>query len=156
KASGYLKTYVKFRPEDVEGYVRWANLTADVAESPTAGPNDFLLANSVLETALLKSPEDNELRRRLVDIKLRIGRLREARENLQVLVKADPTQMENQVLLAQCLSAEGNTRAAERMLYTLIGYDFGTGTFDPKNAIGAKHVPAYVTLAEILRTQLEY
>ena len=156
KAAGYLRTYVKFRPMDVEGYVRWANLTADLTEVDDAEPNDFLLANSVLETALLKSPDDHELRRRLVDIKMRIGRLREARENLQILVKVDPTNMENQVLLAQCMIGEGNLRGAERLLYSLIGYDYETGTFDPKKAPGAKHVPAYVTLAQLLRTQLEY
>lgn len=155
QAAGYLRTYVNFRPDDTLGYVRWANLAADLAATSAATPNDILLAKSVLDNATLKVPQDKALRRRLVDINLRVGRLREARENLQTLVDSDPSNLENQVLLAQTLAAEGNHRGAERLLYKLIGYDYANGTFDPQQALGAHHVQAYVVLAEILRTLLE-
>ena len=155
KAAEHLRAFVNFRPDDVTGYVKWANVTTDLAEKPTSTHNERVLANSVLEAAMRKAPEQSDLRRRLIDFKMKIGRLRDAREHLEVLIQERPDDPELQLLLARCLVADHEDDQAQRLLFGLVGYDRKSGTFDIRQARAAKQVEVYALLAALLRVRQE-
>ena len=77
--------YIGLRPEDDEAYAEFAKLMLGRAEAPDATRNDMARAYNTLESAVRRSPENDDLRRRLAEFQIRIGRATDAREHLAVL-----------------------------------------------------------------------
>ncbi len=77
--------YIGLRPEDSQAYAEYARLMLARAEAPDATRNDMARAYNSLETAVRRNPDDDDLRRRLAEFQLRIGRAGDAREHLAVL-----------------------------------------------------------------------
>ena len=77
--------YIGLRPEDDEAYAEFAKLMLGRAEAPDATRNDMARAYNTLESAVRRSPENDDLRRRLAEFQIRIGRAIDAREHLAVL-----------------------------------------------------------------------
>jgi len=154
-AAGHLHRYVNLRREDEQAYSRWANLVADIALRDDASPREVRRAFQVLPAAVRRVPDDAKLRRRLVDFFLAAGRTSEARDHLDVLRSDEPPSPELEVLYAGCLIEAGEWYEASRLLRRAIGYDEQTRTYDPESAVAARHVEAYLLLANLLLTELE-
>jgi tetratricopeptide (TPR) repeat protein len=66
--------YLGYRRDDADALAEYAKLLLDRASRPDANRNDFARAFTILEEAVRKKPADHELRRKLADFQLRIGR----------------------------------------------------------------------------------
>jgi cellulose synthase operon protein C len=77
--------YIGLRPEDSAAYAEYAKLMLGRAEAPDATRNDLARAYNTLEAAVRRNPDDDDLRRRLAEFQLRIGREMDAREHLAIL-----------------------------------------------------------------------
>lgn len=138
KAAGYLQRYLGFVPGDDEALIRYGQVLDRHARSPRERLQPFL----VLEQALRRQPGRHDLRRRLVEIAMEIGRFPDARIHIEALLKgsaADDAALERQ--LARCYAGEGNDTKADGWLEKAIGHQ-------------PDLVDGYVELAELRRNRL--
>src|SRR5208283_852332 len=132
----FLGRYVEMAPEDTEARVRFATAMSDerVARSPGAMTRAVL----VLEQALARKPERDDLRLRLVRFALELKRTDLAREHLALLSKSRPNDAEVEDLFGQLFESEAKWDDAVRWLRLTVKHD-------------AARVEAHVRLADILR-----
>jgi predicted Zn-dependent protease len=130
--------YLTFAPDDARGLARYA-LALDREGGPPAARRRAL---SAFRKALAREPACVEVRRRLVEVAMELGRFGEARQHLLALLRAAPGQAELEEMLSRCEEAEG---------------DFAGATASLERA--ARHAPdridAQVRLAELLRDRLD-
>jgi len=170
--------YVNFRPEDHEAYGEFARLVLERAESPMANRGDISRAYSVVETAVRKNPDDDDLRRRLAVFEMRIGRFVDARQHLQTLRErlpaealsaakpaADDSKADNdqtllnrteiEIMLARAHAGTGNFDEAAAIASSLIGFDLTKKLFDPKKKPAPDSTEAFVLLAAVLEEKFK-
>lgn len=164
--------YLGLRPGDDAAYAEYARLMLDRAEAPDATRTDLARAYNTLESAVRRNPADDELRRRLAEFQIRIGRAVDAREHLKVLEahlaekQPPPDGAEAnsgdrqaldadriQVLLVKSFVGTSDFDAASRLAAELVGFDVDAKQFDPdKQVVGP--TDAYVILAAVLKDKL--
>ena len=173
--------YIGLRPEDSDAYAEYARLMLARAEAPDATRNDMARAYNSLEAAVRRNPDDDDLRRRLAEFQLRIGRAGDAREHLAVLrerfesgqlketVREEPAADDDdqaneprrpldgdqiQLMTAQSFMGAGDFEEAGKLVAEMVGFDLEKRVFDPavKNSSGATE--AYIILAAILEDKL--
>lgn len=164
--------YLGLRPGDDVAYAEYARLMLDRAEAPDATRTDLARAYNTLESAVRRNPADDELRRRLAEFQIRIGRAVDAREHLKVLqahlAEKQPTPDGAeansgdrqaldadgiQVLLVKSFVGTSDFDAAARLAAALVGFDADAKQFDPdKQIVGP--TDAYVILAAVLKDKL--
>ena len=176
--------YFGLRPDDSESYAEYAKLVLDRAETPDATRNDVARAYNTLESAVRRNPDDDDLRLRLAEFQLRIGRAVDAREHLMMLrerlehgeIKQPPPAAEKgedaadpataasrkpldanqlQVLMARSYLGAGDFNEAASLASDLVGFDMAGRQFDPELKKSATGLSdAYIILAAVLEDRL--
>lgn len=135
--------YVKLRPEDTDALEQFGFLLADVAQEPRVMAQAFAL----LETALRQDPDRIDVRRRVAEIAIQLGRYSDAKEHLELLrdqlrhggeTQDDPELLE---LLGRCYVASGEDAAA-------------VDAFQKTIEIAPDRLEAYLRLAAVLQRRL--
>ncbi len=128
-----LEWYLRFVPDDVEAQAELGMMLAD------RGANHRAFA--LLEGVLRGEPDRMDVRRKLVDVIIRLGRHSDARTHLEdYLLKQSPGDPELLAILATCQQAMGDLDAAEASLRESIDNE-------------PRQVDAYAQLARLLQTQ---
>jgi cellulose synthase operon protein C len=106
KAVAALGRYLSLHPDDVENQNRFANWLALTAKSLP----DRINALKSLERAVARSPEQSDLRRKLVRLAIApgMGKFVDPKPHLDLLSQAFPNDAEVLELLGQRLASEGN------------------------------------------------
>jgi tetratricopeptide (TPR) repeat protein len=134
----YLGRALTLSPDDTSTLIRYS-LTLDQWASHAPESRRAL---SVLENALARQPNRQDVRRRVALRAMDLGLYPKARTHLEELLRASPGNGELESLLGQCLEAAGE-------------YDRAVSWYER----GIKHAPAqvgpYVQLAELLRHRLD-
>lgn len=172
--------YLGLRPDDHVAFAEYARLMLARAEAPDATRADVAKAYNTLETAVRRNPDDDDLRRRLAEFQLRIGRAVDAREHLDVLRErlastaasstpetpddeatdsatgeARPLTRETiDLLTARSYLSAGDVMEAGRQVAAMVGFNLESRTFDPEAKL-AGATEAYIILAAILQEKLE-
>jgi len=177
-ALGLYGRYLGLRPNDPEVLVEYAELVLERALQPDAVQADISRAYNTLEEALRKSPENIDLRRKLAEFQMRIGRFVDAREHLEALRLRESTNaapgpdkpapggapdadgggrgetkdaepVAIDLLLARSYYGSGDVERAVSIASRLVGYDVGERRFDPDlRTTGSTE--AYILMAQIL------
>ena len=135
RAVGYLHRYLGVMPDDDDALAELGLLLAELSRHEQA--------YETLVRALRAQPDRMDVRRRLVDVAMRLGRYSHAREELQEhLLPASPDDGELLELLAVCQVAAGQYDGAADSLRSAID-----STPD--------RLDAYRHLAELLRRKLD-
>ena len=171
EASGYYRQYTALKPDDEQGLIGYANSTADLAESGDATFEEISLAYSLLETTIRELPENDALRRRMVDFLMKFARsrLNDAIEHLQLLLRSSPSDSELGHLYVQCLAGTMQLEEAINLSSIMVGLDRTTREFSdelPEQvpdaweetwpglwATGTDNSEIYALLATLLRRQ---
>jgi len=165
--------YIGLRPEDDAAFAEYAKLILARAEAPDATRNDLARAYNMLETAVRRNPDDDDLRRRLAEFQLRIGRASDAREHLDVLrqrlASGELKAVENasgeegrkpldgnllSILTARSLMGSGDFAEASKIVAEQIGFDLATKKFVAEKPSSAS-TEAYLMLGAILEEKLD-
>ena len=165
--------YVSLRPNDNEAFAEYSKLLLGRATAPDATRNDVARAFNTLETAVLRNPDDDDLRQQLAEFQLRVGRATDAREHLTVLderlakpaadvatdpeaaAKRDAQASRVKLLKAGSYLSAGEFEEAARLVAGLIGYDLTQRRLlDTAEEIKAD-TDAYVMLAAILQERMD-
>jgi cellulose synthase operon protein C len=134
KAAGYYGRYLGFHPDDADALGRYGLLLNELAKSPLQKQRAFL----VLEKAVRLDPTRDDVRRKLVDLAVSVGRTLDAREHLKTLLDSSPDDPELEYQMGRCEEADGH---------------FADAKTDYENSIhdGPRRVDSYVSLASLLR-----
>jgi tetratricopeptide (TPR) repeat protein len=155
--------YLGMRPDDVDVQREYAELVLEQTQGTRVSQADLQRAYNSLEEAVRRNPEDNELRLKLAEFQVRVGRVGDAREHLETLRSqpagaADGEKAEDatkvQLLLARCLAGEGDFDSAARLAGDLIGYDVQQRSFVPDRRPVDETEP-YLLLASVLEERLQ-
>jgi tetratricopeptide (TPR) repeat protein len=119
KSIFYLRRYLGFNPTDTEALLKLALLSADHAEklgSPKQAAGAYFLLNSVL----LRDEKNQQARRRIIDLAVKIGRYADAREHIKKFVAYSPNDFpekaELEYLTGVCLKRESKfSEAVEKL-----------------------------------------
>ena len=155
-AIGQYTQYLKHRGNDPQAYGELARLTADVANKPDATLSKIRRAYAVMEEASRRHPELVDVRKRLIDYCMKLGRFRDATDHIDRL-RADGhgKGTDFDIKYAQCLLVTGRDEKAVKLLSEVVGFDPMKQEFKTEPARGAKEVDAYVLLAEVYRKQAD-
>lgn len=135
EALKHFERYLQLEPEDGDA---WASLGGLLAENARE-----VEAFSSLEQALRRLQDRADVRRRLVEVAIRLGRYRDAKEHLERhLLKAFPDDSQLREQLGRCLAATGQYREAAEALQSAIYSDPG-------------RIEVYRDLAVLLRHRLD-
>ena len=164
--------YIGLRPEDAAAFAEYAKLVLARADAPDATRNDLARAYNTLETAVRRNPDNDDLRRRLAEFQLRIGRSIDAREHLAVLkerlaagdLKDAPASKDEpdrkpldasliNILTARSLLGSNDFEEAANLVAAMVGFDMTTRQFSSDAAASAA-TEAYLMLGAILEEKL--
>ena len=120
-----------------------ALLMADIAEKPNATRQKKWRAYNSLEAQLRRHPELNDVRRRLVDYTILVGRWGDSIDHIRTLLKETPGDVDLMTKLGKCQFALDQNRDAETTLRDVIASD-------------PRAVDAYELLAMVLRDRMNY
>jgi tetratricopeptide (TPR) repeat protein len=143
-AQEYYAQYIRIKPTDVEQRVKFAELSADIAEKFDASLEDRQRAISILESTLRDFPTERGLRLRLAQMYAKWNVNKDALDHLSFILD-DP---KAQLLRAQLLARTGDQQAIPYS-YKLIGYDPDKDKFEGGTAPNDPNT--YLTLALLLR-----
>ena len=152
EATRLLQRYMKYRPDDFEHYKiliqvmydRFMNL-----ERPSA--KDYVPLNSAIETAIRKHEDDVDLRRIAADLTLKVGRVPDAKDHLQMIESLGQSTPEDMIMMARVYVTEAKSEKAAGLLNKLIGYDHEKRSFDVEKAMSPKNLRAYTMSAALYR-----
>lgn len=166
EALGLFARYLGLRPNDVAVQREYAELVLGQSLEIGASQNDLKRAYDSLEQAVRRNPEDDELRLKLAEFQVRVGRFGDAHEHLETLRSrlaavpggATPEQgidrTKMHLLLAKALAGQGDFDSAARQAGDLIGFDVQQRAFDADRQPVDETDP-YVLLATILDERLD-
>ncbi|HVT26803.1 MAG TPA: tetratricopeptide repeat protein [Lacipirellulaceae bacterium] len=156
----YYQQYLSIHPEDKDTWIKYGNTFLDLAGQDDVTPDELGAAIQALELmlrdpGLARLPETKKLRRRLATFYGRdnIRNYSSALDHLNLLLDADPNDVELQVRRATYLAKSGDLTTAVKESYKLIGYNPKADDFDLKKATAPHAVEVYFNLAGILRGQ---
>src|SRR5438445_11210640 len=111
KAADYLTRYLGLQPTDTDALVEYGRLLADKQQDRS--PSARLRALLALEKVLYREPQRHDVRRRVVQLSIGLGRHARARDDLKnYLLPAFPGDAELEQLLGVCYEASGDYREA--------------------------------------------
>jgi tetratricopeptide (TPR) repeat protein len=111
------QTYLRMAPQDADAHAELGLLLADLRQARPASRS--------LETALRLAPDREDLRKRLAQLDLLLGRFGDAREHLQRLLKSSSTDDALWEQLGICQAGGGDDRAAVESFQKAIQLDPG-------------------------------
>ncbi|NDC63086.1 MAG: hypothetical protein EBZ59_03675 [Planctomycetia bacterium] len=173
--------YVFFRPNDGEAHAELARLVLEETPLTEINRRDITRVYNVLESAVRKNPDDDELRERLAEFLLWMGRHGDAKNHLQLLLGkaslSDPPAAESdtsagdesaedaekpkldpvaiRVMLARALAGSGDFDEAVNVAAELVGFNVSTREFDPDRKPFPGASEAYLILATIMDEKLK-
>lgn len=165
--------YVSLRPNDDEAFAEYSKLLLGRATAPDATRNDVARAFNTLEAAVLRNPDDDDLRQQLAEFQLRVGRANDAREHLDVLDQRlaaaqtdapaddeaarqrDEKARRIRLLKASSHLGSGEFEEAARIVAAVCGYDLDQREFTEAAESVVADTDAYVMLAAILQERFE-
>ncbi len=142
--------YLKHR-DDPQGYSVLAELVVQIAKDEGATRQDKYRAYAILEEAIRRHQDLDDVRRRLVDYTMQVGRYTEALEHIQYLFDHGAKGSDLDLKIAKCYFALGDEENATKKLYDVVGYDEKTEQFASSAPPGAQEPSAFELLAHILR-----
>ncbi len=152
--------FINYRRGDEAEKQGWEGL-AEVALAATQQPNPNIKtlrqAYAFLDAAAAKVPENQKIRRELIDFQIKIRQWRQALEHLEQLIPEleGEEKAEMETMLARCrIGLAENQRAAE-ILSQIVGYNQLDRSFSSENAPGRNVVKAYIYLEYVLRARLK-
>jgi tetratricopeptide (TPR) repeat protein len=151
------RRYRSYRPNDLDGFAKYATVCADLANPETGGQYylEALNALNQLINGLETRPEElRKLTEKLIQLNLKFHVFADARNELIKLKAQGKTNGDLDYQLARCHVATGHYDDAVKILSELIGFDADKKTFDATKATAPKEVEAYVLLTMVLRDKL--
>jgi len=109
------QSYLQMAPKDAAAHAELGLLLADRGMSK--------LASRSLETALRLAPEREDLRKRLVQLDIALGRYGDAREHLLLLLASSSSDDDLWRQLGICQAAGGDDRAAAQSFEKTVKFD---------------------------------
>lgn len=161
-----LRRYTILVPEDEEGWDRLAKYLIEwmeeLAQTPEEGRKAFGTALEDLETVVRQYPDKIEYRRKLAGYQLFASRfiparITDARDHYRRIVEQDPNDIESRIRLAICEHRTNDPQARQKAideLFSLVGYDKATQTFDPAKGKAKDQLAAYQALSDFLRQEV--
>ena len=146
-AAANLYRYSRMRPKDEAHAAEMAMTYAEVAELEDVEPKDVRNALGIMEATVRTQRKNAELRRRLVDLFMKYGAIKQATEHLEIMVTDDPKNGELLSLLGSCYAGIQQNEKGMRLAAEVVGYDRKTGEFDPEKAKAPQEVAPYQQLA---------
>ena len=135
KAADYYGRYLGFHPDDAGALAKLGLVLEEQAKSPRQVVRAFL----VLEKAVRADPGRDDVRRRLADLAVKMGRTLDAREHVTYLLNhSSPDDPELEYLLGRCEEADAHFPEAKAAYEKAIKH-------------GPQRVETYVRLASLLR-----
>jgi tetratricopeptide (TPR) repeat protein len=141
EAASFYSQYVEYVPDDADAGAHMALLMADIAEEKDASRQKKMRAYSALEAQLRRHENRDDIRRRLVDYTILVGRWGDSIDHIETLRKETPNDAELLTKLGKCQYALDKNREAEETLREAIAAD-------------PKEVDAYMLLAVVLRERM--
>ena len=154
EAAKLLIQYLALRVNDEEAMVLLSNTLISLAEEPKSEPVDIRRAMQQSEVTLRNFPDQEALRRRLVDLYMspRVRGLKQSLDHISQLINRNPGDPELLAMQSECLFAAASTKAMSHA-YKLIGYDEQTEEFDAEKATAPNEPVVYLRLAQKLRSE---
>ncbi len=112
KAADYFSRYLSLVPADPDALARFGLLLSDPKVAKTG--RDSMRALSVLERAVLRDPNRNDLRRRVVRMAMELRRYTNARDDIDRLLKAFPDDGELEAMSGFCFEQLGKFEDARK------------------------------------------
>lgn len=157
EAANELQKYLGFRPNDDETRIKQAMLWVKVAEQAMKDGEwrDFHQVRGLISNALFKYPGETQLREAYVDLlasdrRLEAGFASEQLQNVRVLLKQRPGDVELLLRKARCHNYLKEPTQAVEVLQELVGYDTETDEFVDDKALAPNNVDAYSMLSRLL------
>ena len=143
--------YLKYR-DDPQAYSELAELVIeDVKEAHSKHQRQVIgRAYNILEEAIRRHPELNEVRRLLVDFTMQIGGYSEALEHIKKLSDEGESSPALKLKKARCHVATGEVDKSLKELSALVGFDEQTQQFEEQAPSSAHEVGAFELLAQLL------
>jgi tetratricopeptide (TPR) repeat protein len=116
EAIDFLRRYVTLNPDDLPAVARLELLRASQADSP----REMLQATFRLAAVLRKDPSRVEVRRKLAELQLRIGRYSDALEQLEGLLQQSPGDPSLLRMVAEAYQGKGEYRQAVEAYHRLL------------------------------------
>ncbi len=145
RAKDAMRSYQQYlaqRPTDAEAYGSYALLLADYAQDPTAPRGIHAQAFDALETALRLDRERDDVRERLIEYTMLLGRIPDAIEHITVLLDKTPDDGELLARLGQCYIRQNKLDEARDAL-------------DRSLEAAPERVETYGTYAQLARNRLD-
>lgn len=160
EAMGLYARYLGLKPNDPAVVQEYGELLLERAELPEATRADIERAFPVLERAVRLNPDNDSLRRDVVEFDLSIGRFSDAREHVDALLArigpdADVKEaVEVRMLEASAAYGAGDFEEAARVAADLVGYDLSNREFREGAQAPVSAEAAYALLARTLQFRL--
>jgi tetratricopeptide (TPR) repeat protein len=106
EAIGFFDSYLALEPGDADATAEYGFLLADVSQNRSPG------AYGMFEKVLRSNPERSGVRRRLLDVAMRLGRYGDAQEHLRLLLGESPDDVTLLWLAGTCAAATGQYQNA--------------------------------------------
>ncbi len=151
KERGFLSQYTRLRREDKDAAVRFAEVILAISELSDAEPSERGMGVPAIEALLRKHPDQDEMRRELIDILVKGGRAVNALDHVNYLLNTNPDDAELQEIRLRALVQSGKSAEAERFGFKLVGYDSTSDEFDTEQAVTPNQAGVYQALALLLR-----
>jgi len=142
--------YLRHR-DDREGYGALAAIVVKVAKEESATRQDKLTAYNILEEAIRRHPDLDDVRKSLVDYTMALRRFGDSLDHIAILRANGKSDPELELKAAQCKYLSGDEEQAKQDLYKLVGFDEATNAFVAEAPASAKEVDSFVLLAHLLR-----
>jgi cellulose synthase operon protein C len=142
--------YLKHR-DDPQGYSALAEVVVEIANDKSATMQDKRRAYSILEEAIRRHQDLDDVRRSLIDYTIQARRYNDALEHIQYLMNKGTKDPELDFKVALCHYFNGEQDQALKKLGELLGYDPQTNAFVENRPSGADEIPAFELLSQIMR-----
>lgn len=117
KEAEFLYRYLLYDPQALDVETRYALVAAEITEKD---PRRIMPAINACIKVLRQDETNNEVRQKLGELYVRLGRFSDAVSHLERVHKADPSNSDAADLLAACYIAQDNVQAAEALLLEAI------------------------------------
>jgi cellulose synthase operon protein C len=142
--------YLKYR-DDREGYSALAALVVSTSKEADATWRDKLQTFTILQEAIRRHPDLNDVRRSLIDYTISLRRFNDALEHIEYLNGQGAGDAALDFKAADCYFQSGEQENALKKLREVVGYNLQTDRFNAEPGPGATQVKAFELMAQILR-----
>jgi len=142
--------YLKHR-DDPQGYSALAELVVGLAKDADATRQTKIRAYNILEEAIRRHPDLDDVRERLIEYTMQMRRYPETLEHIEYLKAKDKTNPALDLKVAICHYAGGDEAKAYQELCTMMGFDPAKEEFAEKAPASASEVGAFELAGQIVR-----